>query len=261
MDKAMVEKVFRALGDRHRLAILDLLKVQPQNGGQLLEKVDVVQSTLSHHMKTLCESGVVTARKDGKWTVYSVNEEQLAEAGKFLALYIGKSADLSEDEKTTDMTRGKTADAGHKKAAGKPQGKKVNAADEPQGKKVNAADEPRDKKAGAAGERATDKPRNTKADEAEEIAGAEEITYPDFPSANAGETASDQKKPPKAKKAAKEKKEEEPETGAKEKKQEKKKKAEAKGKEKEKAEAKGKEKEKALKKAEKKKEKGKHKGR
>ena len=39
-----------------------------------IEKINISQSTLSHHMKILCESGVVKKRKEGKWTYYSISK-------------------------------------------------------------------------------------------------------------------------------------------------------------------------------------------
>lgn len=82
------DKVFRALGDVHRIEILDLLMEREMNAGELLEAVDVVQSTLSHHMKSLCQSGLVTARKDGRWTYYAVSMERVQEARQFLKRYL-----------------------------------------------------------------------------------------------------------------------------------------------------------------------------
>ena len=82
------DKVFRALGDKHRLYIMDLLMEREMNAGELLEKVNVVQSTLSHHMKCLCESGLVIARKERKWTYYSVSPEAVESAGEFLKRYL-----------------------------------------------------------------------------------------------------------------------------------------------------------------------------
>lgn len=82
------EKWFRALGDGHRLRILDLLAETEMNAGELLEQVDVVQSTLSHHMKTLCESGLVRARKRGKWTLYTVDREAVSSAREYLTRYM-----------------------------------------------------------------------------------------------------------------------------------------------------------------------------
>lgn len=68
-------KVFKAFCDETRLAILEMLLSGEKCACVLLEKVDVGQSTLSHHMKILVESGVVSARKEGKWTYYSICDE------------------------------------------------------------------------------------------------------------------------------------------------------------------------------------------
>ena len=66
-------RVFKAFCDETRLMVLELLKSGEKCACVLLEKVNVGQSTLSHHMKILVESGVVTARKEGKWTYYSIS--------------------------------------------------------------------------------------------------------------------------------------------------------------------------------------------
>ena len=65
-------KVFKAFCDETRLAILELLQDGEQCACVLLGKIEVGQSTLSHHMKILVGSGVVSARKEGKWTYYSI---------------------------------------------------------------------------------------------------------------------------------------------------------------------------------------------
>jgi len=53
---------------------LELLQSGEKCACVLLEKVNVGQSTLSHHMKILIDSGVVSARKEGKWTYYSISD-------------------------------------------------------------------------------------------------------------------------------------------------------------------------------------------
>ena len=68
-------RVFKAFCDENRLMILELLKTGEKCACKLLEDLNIGQSTLSHHMKILCDSGVVKSRKDGKWTHYSFNEE------------------------------------------------------------------------------------------------------------------------------------------------------------------------------------------
>ncbi len=83
-NRGSFAKVFRALGDAHRLQILELLMEQDRNAGELLQEVQVVQSTLSHHMKALVESELVTGKRDGKWMLYSLNREKAEEAKVYL---------------------------------------------------------------------------------------------------------------------------------------------------------------------------------
>ncbi|MDR0362723.1 MAG: metalloregulator ArsR/SmtB family transcription factor [Planctomycetota bacterium] len=66
-------KIFKAFCDETRLMVLELLRSGEKCACVLLEKVVVGQSTLSHHMKILVESGIVAARKEGKWTYYSIS--------------------------------------------------------------------------------------------------------------------------------------------------------------------------------------------
>jgi len=86
MGKIHVEdaKVFKAFCDETRLMVLSLLQNGEKCACVLLERVSVSQSTLSHHMKILVDSGVVTARKDGKWVYYSISAAGSENATKIL---------------------------------------------------------------------------------------------------------------------------------------------------------------------------------
>lgn len=77
-------KVFRAFCDENRLMILELLQTGEKCACKLLEDLNISQSTLSHHMRILCESGVVNARKEGKWIHYSICPEGSAYAKQLL---------------------------------------------------------------------------------------------------------------------------------------------------------------------------------
>ena len=68
-------KIFKAFCDETRLRVLELLQSGEKCACVLLEKVKIKQPTLSHHMKILVESGIVNARKEGKWMYYSINEK------------------------------------------------------------------------------------------------------------------------------------------------------------------------------------------
>ena len=67
-------KIFTVFFDETRLKILGLLRDGEKCASMLLKQINVGQSTLSYHMKTLIESGLVTARKVHKWTYYSICE-------------------------------------------------------------------------------------------------------------------------------------------------------------------------------------------
>lgn len=74
MDNQYLEnaRIFKAFCDENRLMILSLLQSGEKCACVLLEKLDITQPTLSHHMKILVESGCVASRKEGKWTHYSI---------------------------------------------------------------------------------------------------------------------------------------------------------------------------------------------
>ena len=74
-DLVKTAKIFKAFSVAIRLEILDLLKNGEECACDLLEKLDLTQSGLSYHMKILIESGIVTAREDGKWVYYTISEE------------------------------------------------------------------------------------------------------------------------------------------------------------------------------------------
>ena len=68
-------EVFKAFCDENRLRILELLRSGEKCACMLLDDLHISQSTLSHHMKLLCDAGVVQGRKEGKWVHYSIDPE------------------------------------------------------------------------------------------------------------------------------------------------------------------------------------------
>ncbi|MGM9578340.1 MAG: ArsR/SmtB family transcription factor [Evtepia sp.] len=77
-------KVFKAFCDENRLQILSLLRSGEKCACTLLEDLQISQSTLSHHMKILCDAGVVQGRREGKWVHYSIDPSGAARAGSLL---------------------------------------------------------------------------------------------------------------------------------------------------------------------------------
>lgn len=91
-------KVFKAFCDENRLMILEMLQSGEKCACELLDTLSIGQSTLSHHMKILCDSGVVTSRKEGKWTYYAISEEGAKVAEDLVKRLTTVSVTLNTDE-------------------------------------------------------------------------------------------------------------------------------------------------------------------
>lgn len=78
--------IFKALSDINRLMIVDMLSCGEICACKILDKLNITQPTLSHHMKILCDCGLVNGRKDGKWTYYSLSEKNIYNFRSFLCL-------------------------------------------------------------------------------------------------------------------------------------------------------------------------------
>ncbi len=68
-----LENVFRALSDRTRLRILNLLKEGEFCVCDLVSVLDVPQPTASRHLAYLRKAGLVLARKEGLWHYYRLS--------------------------------------------------------------------------------------------------------------------------------------------------------------------------------------------
>jgi len=76
---------FKVLSDPNRLMIVDMLSCGELCACVILEKFKITQPTLSHHMKSLCDSGLVVGRKEGKWMYYSLSEKTVQSCRNVLA--------------------------------------------------------------------------------------------------------------------------------------------------------------------------------
>ncbi len=103
----VLDRAFKALGDPHRVMILKLLREKELSAGELLESIDIVQSTLSHHMKSLVDAGIVRAQRRGKWAYYSLNQENLA----LLSGFLGDCAEGTKAMLKTQKSGDKSAES------------------------------------------------------------------------------------------------------------------------------------------------------
>lgn len=77
LDRAVT--LFHALSDATRLAILEMLRGGERCVCELQDELDAAQSRLSFHLRVLREAGLVSDRKEGRWSYYAIVPEALTE--------------------------------------------------------------------------------------------------------------------------------------------------------------------------------------
>lgn len=75
---------FKALSDENRLKILELLIQGDTCGCTLIDKLPITQPTMSYHLRTLTESGLITSKKEGNWKKHKVNFEEIDQLIEYL---------------------------------------------------------------------------------------------------------------------------------------------------------------------------------
>lgn len=82
MDKQI--EIFKALSDKNRLLILDMLSCGEMCACDIMEGLELTQPTISHHMKILQHAGLIDSRKRGKWVIYSINKTTFEKTNDFI---------------------------------------------------------------------------------------------------------------------------------------------------------------------------------
>lgn len=80
IDSSRAAELFHALSDQIRVDVVLLLLDGERCVCDLMSDLELAQSRLSWHLKTLSDAGIITGRREGRWNYYSLNAEALAEA-------------------------------------------------------------------------------------------------------------------------------------------------------------------------------------
>lgn len=80
IDTSRAATLFHALSDQIRMDVVVLLMDGERCVCDLMSDLDLAQSRLSWHLKTLSDAGIITGRREGRWNYYSLNADVLAEA-------------------------------------------------------------------------------------------------------------------------------------------------------------------------------------
>jgi ArsR family transcriptional regulator len=68
----------KAISDETRQKIMNICCCESLSVNEIVEKLDVSQPTVSHHLAILRDADLVTVREEGKQTFYSLNQERVA---------------------------------------------------------------------------------------------------------------------------------------------------------------------------------------
>lgn len=79
--------IWSALGDPHRRAVLDVLRVRECSVTELVDAVGLTQPSTSKHLRVLRDAGLVRVRKDAQRRVYAIDTGPMAELDEWLAPY------------------------------------------------------------------------------------------------------------------------------------------------------------------------------
>ena len=71
--------LFHALSDATRLSIIEMLRDGERCVCELQAELDAAQSRLSFHLRVLKDAGLITDRRDGRWSYYTIAPGALGE--------------------------------------------------------------------------------------------------------------------------------------------------------------------------------------
>ncbi len=83
-DLSRTVQLFHALSDETRLAIIEMLGSGERCVCDLQDTLNAAQSRLSFHLRVLKDAGIVTDRRDGRWSYYELNRDAFDEAEALL---------------------------------------------------------------------------------------------------------------------------------------------------------------------------------
>lgn len=79
-----MDSVFKALSDKNRRKILELLRQKDMSVKDMLKSFDISQASLSHHLDSLKRANLVIDERKGQYIYYSLNISVMEELMQWL---------------------------------------------------------------------------------------------------------------------------------------------------------------------------------
>jgi ArsR family transcriptional regulator len=87
LDTTRAANLFHALSDPIRIDVVNQLLGGERCVCELTADLEMAQSRLSWHLKTLVDAGIISSRRQGRWNYYAVNAGAIEEAREILASF------------------------------------------------------------------------------------------------------------------------------------------------------------------------------
>ena len=90
-------KAFKALSDETRLRILNILLERECCVCEVMQALDISQTRASRNLAALYEAGFLKLRKDGLWSLYSIDKDSMQEYLSDLVQAVTKALQQSKE--------------------------------------------------------------------------------------------------------------------------------------------------------------------
>ncbi len=87
-------EVFKALSDKTRRKILELLRKEDKTAGEIADYFNITKASISHHLSILKQANLVSDERKGQFIYYSLNTSIFEEV-------IGWFMELSDKEENS----------------------------------------------------------------------------------------------------------------------------------------------------------------
>ena len=101
MKESQPVEFAKALADDTRQKIMGLVCCKWLSVNEIVEKLDVSQPTVSHHLAILRDTGLVNIREEGKQTFYTLNQARVASCCGQLMIKFAPETETTEAVKKT----------------------------------------------------------------------------------------------------------------------------------------------------------------
>jgi ArsR family transcriptional regulator, arsenate/arsenite/antimonite-responsive transcriptional repressor len=96
MKKSDPVEFAKAIADETRQKIMSLCCCRELSVNEIVERLNVSQPTVSHHLAILRDAGLVNVRPEGKQTYYTLNQDRVASCCGQIMQVFAPETDVTE---------------------------------------------------------------------------------------------------------------------------------------------------------------------